>query len=1035
MLRLLSSLMVSLQLFVLSPLNAQIRPPATPLEKLAFDNAQNMTVDPIGSCRILDSIYRVTRGNPIYTQDSVFEQLVKNGRIGACFNAIKPLSEIDQGPYTVINHCLQVKRMLYESEKDTATLIQSLLYLNGILALNYERNLEYSMVIDLKKEFDPFRNRIDREFYFEYVKFLMTLLTSYKELGRFEEGFDVALSSHFYLEEVLKNSNNLPAELESNIKGINLSLLNHIGQLKEEEGEPVLARFFYEKCRDKAIEWDMIRLEFFISYVSFLGRIGAYEEQDSTLIQLEALVRTKFGVRSKEYISVLMDKAMLQLDLGNYLKAKQITEQAIGISVEMDLPFFITQSIREMMIVILEEIGEAKELETVYQSLIDDHKAYYGKSPTLIRLLTGYGLCRKIPKDKRVRVLTEAENLAMEYKDTLALLDIYAKIHLLTTDLYLEAKYSGLEYNKPETLLRELTQRMLLCLQSPQLANAQKQAYYKSLIASTHTLLNEYGKGLFILLPLKRSIHEFEFDDRINLYHDLSDLYERTGQMDSCIQYARILSTELKSNIIDRNFQLVESGFENYEQVNRYFEYMDRIVNRSPQKNGPMIDLAADNVLFRKSIYLNSSVRGLQATDSATRKQQLIKNKQVLFKEVTWRSVQKQLSPKSAVVEFVSYAYDTEFSFFYAIIIRPTGDPVLVSYPQNDTLYRWLDHFDGEKSTVTRFYGFRKGEGLYEWLWAPLTEHLKGMEEVFISPDGALHKVNFSAIVGPDDSMLGERYHIRRILSSRFLTETNQQRPITYTSLFGGIDYEADSTIARKNKKGTATSVLIRSSTGDQVNWNYLEGTQVECQKIQHICRAARLNTRLYQGKEATESAFYEQAQLSEGYILHVATHGFTDLNMVRQNKESRGLILDKEKKSTTSDPLLRTGIVFAGANKERKYPVVSPTDGIALGAEIAMQSFDNCELVVLSACETGLGEVKGKEGVFGLQKAFKQSGAKKIIASLWQVPDKQTAELFTLFYENLFSLRSVSQALRAAQREMRKKYDPYYWAGFILLE
>jgi CHAT domain-containing protein len=99
------------------------------------------------------------------------------------------------------------------------------------------------------------------------------------------------------------------------------------------------------------------------------------------------------------------------------------------------------------------------------------------------------------------------------------------------------------------------------------------------------------------------------------------------------------------------------------------------------------------------------------------------------------------------------------------------------------------------------------------------------------------------------------------------------------------------------------------------------------------------------------------------------------------------------------------------------------------------MQSFDNCELVVLSACETGLGEVKGKEGVFGLQKAFKQSGAKKIIASLWQVPDKQTAELFTLFYENLFSLRSVSQALRAAQREMRKKYDPYYWAGFILLE
>jgi len=132
----------------------------------------------------------------------------------------------------------------------------------------------------------------------------------------------------------------------------------------------------------------------------------------------------------------------------------------------------------------------------------------------------------------------------------------------------------------------------------------------------------------------------------------------------------------------------------------------------------------------------------------------------------------------------------------------------------------------------------------------------------------------------------------------------------------------------------------------------------------------------------------------------------------------------------------MRSGLILAGANRawEGADPIPGVEDGILTAYEVANTNLAGTDLVVLSACETGLGDIQGSEGVYGLQRSFKMAGAGYIIMSLWQVPDQQTVELMTLFYLNWLAGTGIREAFFKAQLEMRAKYDPYFWAAFVLV-
>ena len=185
---------------------------------------------------------------------------------------------------------------------------------------------------------------------------------------------------------------------------------------------------------------------------------------------------------------------------------------------------------------------------------------------------------------------------------------------------------------------------------------------------------------------------------------------------------------------------------------------------------------------------------------------------------------------------------------------------------------------------------------------------------------------------------------------------------------------------------------------------------------------------------------------------MHIATHGFffPDPEQIRAEnqresvKENQGEEL-KFRGSTNyanwsfvnnKNPLMRSGIVLAKANEVwQRDPLAEGEDGILTAQEVSNLDLRNTKLVVLSACETGLGDIKGSEGVFGLQRAFKMAGVKYLIMSLWQVPDKETSEFMILFYKNLIKLKDIPTAFNKTQKVMREKYDPYYWGAFVLIE
>jgi len=424
---------------------------------------------------------------------------------------------------------------------------------------------------------------------------------------------------------------------------------------------------------------------------------------------------------------------------------------------------------------------------------------------------------------------------------------------------------------------------------------------------------------------------------------------------------------------------------------------------------------------------------------------------------VTMQDVQKNLAADEAAVEFVKFRlYNNKWtdSVIYGAYILHKKDvaPRFIPLCEKKQLQQLFDSAGSSVSKLVKsFYRgleikskeARLGTELYKLIWEPLEPYLKGVKKIAYSPAGKLYSVAFQALPVDSTTILMDKYQLQQYTSTRQISlrtagqEMAKPRGIV---LFGDALFTMDSLqLVNQRKKKTSAepdpnSIVLSKSRGNETGaWVSLPGTAEEIKKIGQLFEENKISTRSFLRETASEENL-KSLSGSDQPVIHIATHGFF---LPEAGKKKSGTAGGFNVYSLAEDPLLRSGLVLAGGNYawSGRTPVEGMEDGIVTAYEISRMNLSKTELLVLSACETALGDIKGSEGVFGLQRGFKMAGVKKMIVSLWQVPDKETAELMTSFYAFWMTGKTISESFYQAQAMMRKKYPAYYWAAFVLVE
>jgi len=443
-------------------------------------------------------------------------------------------------------------------------------------------------------------------------------------------------------------------------------------------------------------------------------------------------------------------------------------------------------------------------------------------------------------------------------------------------------------------------------------------------------------------------------------------------------------STKMKKSLMNSGDSMLIARFQLWEQLK------DKIARQYNLPNTSRGNL--DSLISQAEFY-----------ESVLNKSSAAFRKGFVNQSVSWKDIQKKLKPGEAAVEIIRYY---EGLIYVALIITPeTKDhPQIAIVKSSKSKYLDKEYISFYKNAIRLKVADTTS---YNRFWKPVMDTLKRyarkVKRVYVSPDGIYNEINLNTLRNPvtgkyviDETEIHLTTNTREILSY-----TDQRKFMKGKAvLLGRPDYGV---------ADTAQVGYTRASFGD------LEGTEKEVNGIAVLLRNESWNTAVLMRGNATEEAV---KNIHNPQLLHLATHGFF---VPPTQGQSQPAYLEA---------MLQSGIILAWANR----PSPGGEDGILTAYESMNLDLDSTQLVVLSACETGLGSIEAGEGVYGLQRTLKVAGAQTILMSLWKVDDAATQELMILFYEKLLNGMSMNRAFREAQQALREKYDqPYYWGAFVM--
>ncbi|MBU7583075.1 MAG: CHAT domain-containing protein, partial [Nostoc sp. TH1S01] len=402
-------------------------------------------------------------------------------------------------------------------------------------------------------------------------------------------------------------------------------------------------------------------------------------------------------------------------------------------------------------------------------------------------------------------------------------------------------------------------------------------------------------------------------------------------------------------------------------------------------------------------------------------------------------AIQAKIPQDAALVEIVQYepfnakaktnAEKWGKPRYAAAVLRSSGEPKWVDLGEAAEIDKLAIDFRAALATGRTFK--KLARTLDEKLIAPIRPLLGDANHILISPDGQLTLIPFEALKDEQDKFLIQNYAFSYLTSGRDLLRLQSNvNNVSAPVVLADVDYNNQTqTIASAKPSGVRGSQNRRSGELATLEFLPLENTKDEAAAIKKVLP----NAKILLGKDATETAV---KQLQSPTILHLATHGFFITDVEQNLKASPDLELTPRPKEVieVENPLLRSGLGLAGANK-RNQVKAGNDDGVLTALEVAGLDLRSNQLVVLSACDTGNGDIKVGDGVYGLRRALVIAGSQTQVLSLWKVDDEATKELMVKYYQNLQAGKGRHEALRSAQLDLlnsQQYSEPRFWAAFV---
>ena len=526
--------------------------------------------------------------------------------------------------------------------------------------------------------------------------------------------------------------------------------------------------------------------------------------------------------------------------------------------------------------------------------------------------------------------------------------------------------------------------------------------------------------------------------EKINFIRTISDSENRTFSLNALTAPDSAEAAALAaSTVLRRKGRVLDALSDNLAALRRRFNSRDQaLLDQLNETNTNLSKLILEGAQEISAEEHRKKITGLEKEkenleDEISRRSAGFYERK---KAISLESVQESIPTDAVLLEIALYRpvspqiseFETESSSnanlrYAAYVIRKNGAVKWKDLGAAKQIDAAIDDFRKALRDPKRKDVKMLSRALDEKVLQPVRQLFGNAKHLLISPDGKLNLIPFEALFDENNRFFVENYRVTYLTSGRDLLRLQTARKskakplIIANPLFGEADSSRNFTGSRKavssNKKHRSITATRNLS---DTYFTPLGGTMQEARSIQAIFPEAEFLT----GREAGETAL---KQITAPQILHIATHGF-----FLEDKE-----ISENENAKVENPLLRSGLAFAGANRRKD----GNDDGILTALEASGLNLWGTKLVVLSACDTGLGEVRNGEGVYGLRRAFVLAGTESLVMSLWAVSDFATRELMTDYYKNLKQGTGRGESLRLVQLEMLKRENrqhPFYWASFI---